>query len=163
MLDIDDKTEQGEFDNFIKLVADEKPYSAARARFTRNRHRGAVYNPVANKYRNTRLIFTNQLEELGLHDFPIWPQHCVSAYIEFNFAIPKSWKKSKKKEALIGKWDSSIRNDIDNLIKAPLDVCNGIIYKDDRQVTQVSATKNYVEGESSTVIVFQKRGSIWTA
>lgn len=37
--------------------------------------------------------------------------------------------------------------DVDNLAKAVLDAMNGIVYKDDKQISRLTATKRSIEGE----------------
>ena len=39
------------------------------------------------------------------------------------------------------------RTDLDNYVKAVLDACNGIVYHDDRQVTNLVASKRYALDE----------------
>ena len=57
------------------------------------------------------------------------------------FDIPASWSKKKRGEALAGRVWPTGRADIDNVLKAPLDAFNGIVWNDDKQVV-VACIKN---------------------
>lgn len=72
--------------------------------------------------------------------------------IDFFYNIPKSWTKKKKAEA---KWHKS-KPDIDNLIKTVLDGLNKIAYKDDGQVVQVMARKQYANGVAGVKIEIEE-------
>ena len=65
----------------------------------------------------------------------------ISADVEFNVKIPKSWTKKKKEEKNRKYCDNS--SDIDNYLKAILDSLNGILFVDDRQIVEVYARKRY--------------------
>lgn len=47
------------------------------------------------------------------------------------------------------------RPDIDNLLKPLKDAMDGLVYKDDKQIVSVSATKNYSSENSIIVEVFE--------
>ena len=66
------------------------------------------------------------------------------------FATAKSLSK-KKKEELLFKLDYTGKPDVDNIAKIILDSLNGLIYKDDKQVTALLVFKNY--GEENKIIV----------
>ncbi len=67
--------------------------------------------------------------------------------LEFNatfyMTIPKSTSK-KNKLALINQ-PHPIKPDLDNLIKFVLDVASGLLYKDDKTITAITARKLYGE------------------
>ena len=66
----------------------------------------------------------------------------LKAILVFYLPIPKSWSKRRRQEA-DGR-PAITRVDADNLAKAVLDACNGIIYEDDRQVTELHVVKQHV-------------------
>lgn len=68
--------------------------------------------------------------------------------MEFNFCYPKSY--SKKRRVIHPRGG---RPDLDNLLKYPLDVFNGILWKDDSLITVITATKRY-NSFSSTYIKY---------
>jgi len=71
--------------------------------------------------------------------------------IEFEFLMPIPRSLSKKKTEEIVGGPHIKRPDIDNCIKFYCDVCNGLLYKDDSQVYNISAIKRYSD-EPKTVI-----------
>ena len=80
------------------------------------------------------------------------PQH-VS--VEVMVKPPKSWNKTKTKNAL-GGFIAPGRPDIDNYLKAVLDGCNGVAFLDDSQVVAIYATKRYAETDGVRVIIKEK-------
>jgi len=62
-------------------------------------------------------------------------------------------KKPKKGKKI---WHSS-RPDLDNLVKFILDVCNGVLYKDDAQVAKITTEKIY-DDEPRTEIYIEELG-----
>lgn len=69
----------------------------------------------------------------------------VAAYIYINYAVPPSYTKKRREACLSGSERPTGANlgDIDNVAKQILDACNGIVYKDDRQVVSLHVTKRY--------------------
>jgi len=64
---------------------------------------------------------------------------CVTAYVP----IPKSMTKRDQRAAVDGLKHPTTRPDADNYAKAALDGCNGIMFKDDSQVTDLIVRKRY--------------------
>ncbi|MGP5352509.1 RusA family crossover junction endodeoxyribonuclease [Pseudomonas helleri] len=59
--------------------------------------------------------------------------------------IRDSWSKKKKAGALAGEIAPTIKCDADNCLKAVCDALNGIVWKDDVQVVNVSLSKRFAE------------------
>lgn len=59
--------------------------------------------------------------------------------------IPASWSKKKQAQALAGEILPTTKPDVDNVIKAIGDGLNGVVWKDDVQVTDVITRKRYAE------------------
>lgn len=57
-------------------------------------------------------------------------------------AVPKSWSKAMRREALAGIHYPK-RGDLDNRVKAITDALNGIYYLDDEQIVVIGARKMY--------------------
>lgn len=57
--------------------------------------------------------------------------------------IPKSWSNKEHMNALNGIIRPTSRPDTDNYLKALLDGLNGVLFKDDSQIVDVSASKYY--------------------
>jgi Holliday junction resolvase RusA-like endonuclease len=71
----------------------------------------------------------------------------VEATLSFHFLVPRSWSQKRQREAgwYMGK------PDLDNAAKAILDACNGVVYRDDAQVVQLTCRKTY--GSIACVVV----------
>lgn len=68
------------------------------------------------------------------------------------FEPPKSISKKKKEELLQTKAGYTKKSDIDNISKIVLDALNGLTYKDDAQVVELEARKEY--GEQNIIYVY---------
>jgi len=68
-------------------------------------------------------------------------------------SIPKSWSAKKRHAALTGALQPTGTPDLDNCLKAVKDGCNGVVYRDDAQVTAVTARKRYGERPGVEVVV----------
>ena len=63
----------------------------------------------------------------------------VTAFV----AIPKSFSRARRTSAVTGEQHPTTRPDADNYAKAALDGCNGILFRDDSQVTDLIVRKRY--------------------
>lgn len=71
-------------------------------------------------------------------------QGALQATLHFGFPIPASWPRKTREAAAMGEIWPTTRIDLDNVTKAILDACNGIVYKDDAQIVRLHAVKQYV-------------------
>lgn len=124
----------------IELVIYGEPIPQGRPRFTRTGH---TYDPQRSKdYKQlVRFWVTQHLKKIDG-----WKPHenalCVD--LTFYMAIPSSWTKKKRIGASQGEIRPVARNgDIDNLVKAVLDSCNGLLWVDDAIITDLTARKRY--------------------
>ena len=69
-------------------------------------------------------------------------EHPMSVRISIDVQIPQSWSRARKKAAEIGQVVPG-KPDLDNVAKAVLDACNGIVYRDDAQVVRLTVQKQY--------------------
>ena len=107
------------------------PVPAARPRVTR----WSTFFPK--KYTQFRKDFALILDELDVE----LAEGLLYAKLDFFMQIPKSWS-NKKKLAKEGKYaDNNV--DVDNLVKACLDSCEGVFYENDKQVAMIRARKFY--------------------
>lgn len=67
------------------------------------------------------------------------------------FKIPKSYTKKRKQFLLETKKNYTHKSDIDNIIKCVGDALNGVAFKDDAQITEINAIKEY--GEEDKLVV----------
>lgn len=114
-----------------KMIFNIAPVPASRPRVTR----WATYFPK--KYTQFRKDFALILDELDVE----LAHGLLYAKLDFFMQIPKSWS-NKKKLAKEGKYaDNNV--DVDNLVKACLDSCEGVFYENDKQVAMIRARKFY--------------------
>lgn len=74
------------------------------------------------------------------------------AIIEARSTPPASWSKKKKNVALESGLFTS-KPDLDNLAKAILDACNGIVFQDDAQIAVLLAAKAYGDTAYTSVVI----------
>lgn len=77
----------------------------------------------------------------------------VSLAVVGYFLIPASLS-AKKRTALQGAWHSK-KPDADNLLKAVLDGCNGVLFVDDAQVCRLHVSKVYDERPRVEIVVVE--------
>ena len=127
---------------FVEFGNTLTPTSKLRPRVTGKRVRA---HPKAVKYeRHLKFQAEEAMRTYGRSPFdcPVWVQ------IIFSFQFPKTWPESWKQDG--ARWHTG-KPDVDNLGKAVLDACNGIVYKDDSQVCLVRFIKAY--GSRDEVLV----------
>ena len=77
----------------------------------------------------------------------------LEAVLEMRFQVPASWSKARRARALAGaEWHTS-KPDADNVAKAVLDACNGVVFRDDAQVVVMIATKAFSEEPGVRVVI----------
>ena len=59
--------------------------------------------------------------------------------------VPASWSKRKQAQALAGEIRPTGKPDLDNVLKAVCDGCNGVLWRDDAVVVAVTARKAYAQ------------------
>lgn len=122
------------------------PKGKARPRVTKTGH---AYTPAATvAWENTiRLQMTHAMRSVEL------PDGNLIVRMTFFFQPPKSYAK-KRRELLMNEGrPMPHKPDIDNLVKAVLDACNGIAYKDDAAVVEIDARKRYGEEDGVQVTI----------
>lgn len=121
------------------LIIPGEPVPQGRPRFSRQGGFVRTHNPPkSDKYK--KLVMGCAARVAGE---PL--QGALEIEIEFYMPIRKSWSKSKKESCLSGKEKPTNKFDIDNLLKAVLDGCNGLLWIDDGQIVDVKARKSYSE------------------
>lgn len=79
----------------------------------------------------------------------------LSVSIELLCAVPKSWSKRKRNDALYGYIHPTGKPDVDNAAKLVLDALNGVFYVDDKQVVELSVSKRYDDTPSTVISIRQ--------
>lgn len=67
----------------------------------------------------------------------------VAVALMLRCQVPASWSKRKQAEALAGRIRPVTKPDADNVLKAVLDGCNGVLWRDDVQVVEAVIRKVY--------------------
>lgn len=80
----------------------------------------------------------------------------VSLWVYEYRAVPKSWSKAKREEALNQQLWPVSRPDTDNVLKCIKDALTGFMYADDAQVVVDVAMKSYSEEPCAVVTVIYK-------
>lgn len=83
----------------------------------------------------------------------------VGMHIAVHLEPAASTPMSKRAKMLAGEIRANHRPDTDNVVKAILDGCNGVVFRDDVDVVELIATKSYAAVAGVTVSVFQLDGT----
>lgn len=77
----------------------------------------------------------------------------LEAFIYVTFPVPASYSKKRTEACLSDLEKHTKKPDLDNLIKICLDGMNGIVFKDDSQITSIHSTKVYGEVGKVEILV----------
>ena len=77
----------------------------------------------------------------------------LEAVLEMRIPIPASWSKAHKAAALAGTELPTSKPDVDNVAKAVLDACNGVVFRDDSQIVMLVATKAFSDEPGVRVVI----------
>lgn len=139
--------------NHIKIVIPGNPISKARPRFVKRGKFVGTYN--AQETEEGRAM-VHAIEAMKGREKITGP---CSACIMFYFERPKSHLGTGKNSGLVKKSAPPFpaqkkRNDIDNLEKFALDICNGIAFEDDGLVVDMRSSKRYcAPGASGATVI----------
>ncbi len=121
--------------NELTFMVIGNPIAKKRPRFFRSGNFTGTNNPQQTEEGRWLLAATGKIAERISK--PI--DTSIDMSIRFVMPIPSSWSKKKKANP-----DPHTKKpDIDNCIKFCLDCLNGYLYVDDKQITSISATKEY--------------------
>lgn len=123
------------------FVVEADPVGKGRPRAFRVGTGVRMHTPPKTKAYETTIAFAAKLAMRGqpLLSGP------VSAVMRFSLPIPPSWSHRKAQEASLGLTLPTVVPDLDNLVKAILDACNGVVFEDDKQVVRLCLTKRYAQ------------------
>lgn len=125
----------------------------ARPRFTRFGH---VYTPKKTADFE-RLVKADARRIIGSRS-AYGRDIAIGLTLNFFFAPPKSWSNAKQKRSY-GK-PKTTKCDLDNLVKSVLDAFNGVIYEDDANITDLTATKRYAPENSIEITIKAEQVSL---
>lgn len=114
-----------------------RPVPASRPRVGKN---GTYYTKTYSNFRKEMSKYLEQFKENKEYSIN---ENCLFS-VEFEFICPSPKKKTIK----------TPRGDLDNFMKGPLDCItyNCIVWKDDTQVSEITATKRFTEANESNKI-----------
>ena len=125
------------------------PIPKGRPRFRRTKTFITTYTP------KKTLDFEDQVRKaaqdaMGKTDLLETP---IAVYLYFRLPIPQSYSKKRTEACLSGSEKHIKRPDLDNLIKSVLDGMNGVVFKDDSQITSLHCTKVYSNVAGVNILV----------
>lgn len=133
-----------------------QPKGSVSAFYDKVRHRMQRYDSNRKGKAWAATVQAAALEVLGLAAIPEAPVHPAGqpVHVSVAFYLPRP-KKPKHKEYPLGK------PDLDKLIRGVLDPLTGILWKDDSQVAQVLASKEWAApGMEGAIIAVNPIGSV---
>jgi Holliday junction resolvase RusA-like endonuclease len=80
-------------------------------------------------------------------------QGAVRIWLEIGVGVPASWSMKKRLAALSGEIAPTSKPDLDNALKLVADALNGIVWLDDRQITQATLARRYVSDPCTVLTV----------
>ena len=136
----------------IKLIIQGKPIAKARPRFavrkTRSgKHYSQVYNCQETEEGKFIVFVKNQLKDHQLIE------GAVNLFTIFHMPIPKSTSKKLSQRMRDGEIKHVKKPDNDNLLKFVKDCMNGIVWKDDSQVFDSHAIKQYSDNPRTEIYI----------
>ena len=128
------------------------PCAQGRPRFTARGGKIRAYDPAKSRaYKaRTALVAKAAAEKAG---WELNTESPVSVKISVVMAIPKSFSRVKRQQALEGLIRPAKKPDLDNIYKCVTDALSGVIYKDDRQIVKAEMEKRYGEEDEAGVYV----------
>lgn len=129
----------------IDLIVPGKPLGKQRARTTVN----GTYTPeqTVNHEAKIKSICENSYPGIKPSDKPI--RLIINSY----FKIPKNTSKGKVRQMIEYDIKPCVKPDADNIAKLVADALNGVVYKDDSQITTMVSNKFYGEIPRTHIII----------
>jgi Holliday junction resolvase RusA-like endonuclease len=118
----------------VTIILHGEPVAWAR---TRLGPRGVPFNPIKQRNNAATLRMAAQEAMAGRALFDCAVRIDVSA----EFGIPASWSKRKQAAAAVGEIRPAKRPDLSNVIKQLEDAFNGVVFRDDCLIVEMSARK----------------------
>lgn len=125
------------------------PVGKGRPRIGRRGPHARMFTPEKTvAYESTVALFASQaMAGQALFDGP------VRVVLHLVCAIPASWSTKKRQSAIGHQIRPTTKPDIDNTAKALFDAMNGVVWRDDVQVVELTARKMYGEAPMAKVWV----------
>ena len=124
----------------IKITIPIEPVEQARPRAVRMRRGVRLYDPAkVKKYKDQLAARVRQLLPI---DEPLTTGP-LDVRLKFYRHIQQSISKKERELRLSGAHRPTVKPDTDNYIKSTLDALNGLLWSDDNQIVDLSASKFY--------------------
>lgn len=113
------------------------PMGWSRARYDSRAEKGRFFKATKLARYQRRIA---EEAALALHEaWGVISKHPIELELTLSMPMPKTWSK-KKRNTMCGQFHTQTP-DLDNLVKAICDACNGVLWKDDSQIAIISAQK----------------------
>ena len=140
-------------ERFVEFLVEGEPKGQPRPRMTTVGGHARSYDPSdAVLYKNfVKIKCLEALKEEGIDYINPVSDHGFRVQIFAYKEPPKSFSKKKTADAIAQRIDPLTKPDVDNIAKIILDACSGVLWKDDKEITDLRVKKFY--GLQSIVIV----------
>lgn len=135
----------------INFIIPGPPQGKARPKVTRTKN-GFSHTYTPDKtVAYEELVRTRYLAATNAYRFPDGAQ--IKMEILATVPIPQSKSRRVKADMLEGRTRPTKKPDCDNIIKIICDALNGLAYRDDAQIVEVSIRKAYADGGEVSVMI----------
>lgn len=124
----------------IEFTIPGEPQGKARARTVRNRHTGASMSYTPAKTTSYEALVQHYYQQAG---GGYTEDGTFAVDITAGYGMPKSMSKRKRAEAEAGALLPTKKPDLDNIAKLVCDALNGVAWKDDSAVVELTVRKVY--------------------
>lgn len=135
--------------NTIAFIIPGTPVGKGRPKFARRGNFVTAYTPEKTaSYEN--------LVKIAAHDAMTGKQildGAVSVVMWLFVTPPASWSQKKQREALLNNILPTSKPDVDNVVKGIFDAMNEIVWRDDKQVVELTVKKRYSDTARAMVEV----------
>ncbi|MGI9489773.1 MAG: RusA family crossover junction endodeoxyribonuclease [Geminicoccaceae bacterium] len=133
----------------LRIVVEGVPVAKGRPKFTTVNGYGRSYTPKkTHNYENwVRMCGVMAMSQAGLSTMDCG----LNVDLEAVVPIPSSWSGKRQRAAAAGEIHATKRPDLDNIIKAAKDALNGIVWRDDSLIVNLTARKLY--GETPKLVI----------
>ena len=125
--------------NAVAFTVPGDPVGKGRPRASTINGRPRLYTPAATVAYEHLVALAAQQAMAGA---PPWDGP-VRMELGIIHSVPASWSKRKQAAALLGTPRPTVKPDLDNVVKAIGDACNGILWRDDAQIVELEVVRHY--------------------
>ncbi len=134
----------------IWFVIPGTPVGKGRPKFARRGNFVTTYTPEKTaSYENlVKIRASEAMQDRQIIEGP------VKVHLWLWVTPPASWSQKKQRAALANEILPASKPDVDNVIKGIFDACNEIIWRDDKQVVELTVRKRYAETAKADVEIW---------